>query len=250
MRVTFVGVGEAFDETLANTSLLTESDAGSILLDCGFSAGPAFWGLAEHPLELDGVYLSHFHADHWFGLPALLVRSLEEGRTRPLTVLGQPGVEDKVLALMEMAYPGTLAKARFDLRFRECVPGRTVDLAGFRLTFAPGGHSVPSLAVRVESGDVSLFYSGDGQPTEASLELASGCTLAVHESFSLDPVKPSHGTVDSSLEFARKAGVERLALVHVNRTVRRERKQDILARLRTFSFCKMCLPEPGERIPL
>ena len=250
MRVTFVGVGEAFDETLANTSLLAESDTGSILLDCGFSAAPSFWALAERPLELDGVYLSHFHADHWFGLPALLVRSLEEGRTRPLTVLGQPGVEAKVRSLMELAYAGTLGKAKFDLRFTECEPGRAVELAGFRLSFAPCAHSVPCLAVRVERGDASLFYSGDGPPTEETRALATGCSLAVQEAFSLDPVKPAHGTLDASLAFARETGAGMLALVHVNRRVRREEHGTILARLDKISFCKMCLPEPGERIPL
>jgi ribonuclease BN (tRNA processing enzyme) len=250
LRVTFAGVGEAFDETLANTSLLVESGTGSILLDCGFTAPPSFWGLAGRPLDLDGVYLSHFHGDHWFGLPALLVRSLEEGRTRPLTILGQPGVEDKVLSLMELAYAGTLAKARFDLRFVECGPGREVALAGFRLTFARGDHSVPCLAVRVESGGKSLFFSGDGPPTEATRALARGCTLAVHETFSLDPVKPAHGTMDSSLAFARETGVEMLALVHVNRRVRREEREAILARIKNFSACKVWLPEPGERISL
>ena len=250
MRVTFLGVGEAFDETLANTSLLVESDSGSILLDCGFTAPPSFWSLAERPLDLDGVYLTHFHGDHWFGLPALLVRSKEEGRTRPLTVLGQPGVEDRVRTLMELAYAGTLAKAGFELRFIECAPGREVDLAGFRLAFAAGDHSVPCLAVRVESGGKSLFFSGDGPPTEGTRTLASGCTLAVHESFSLDPVKPSHGTLDSSLAFARETGAEALALVHVNRRVRREERETILARLEKISLCRVWLPEPGERISL
>ena len=250
MRVTFAGVGEAFDETLANTSLLVESDTGSILLDCGFTAPPPFWELAEHPLDLDGVYLTHFHGDHWLGLPALLVRSMEEGRTKPLSILGQPGVEDKVRALMELAYAGTLAKAGFDLRFTECAPGREVELAGFRLTFAAGDHSVPCLAVRVENGGKSLFFSGDGPPTEATRVLARGCTLAVHETFTLDPVKPAHGTLDSSLAFARETGAEALALVHINRRVRREQREVILARLANFSSCKMWLPEPGERILL
>ena len=56
MRVTFAGVGEAFDEKLPNTSLLVETDGGSsVLLDCGFTASCVFWTMAEKPLELDAA---------------------------------------------------------------------------------------------------------------------------------------------------------------------------------------------------
>jgi len=40
--VTFVGVGGAFDETLPNASLLLETPATALLLDCGFTAHTAF----------------------------------------------------------------------------------------------------------------------------------------------------------------------------------------------------------------
>ena len=82
MRVTFVGVGEAFDENLPNTSILVESAASSILLDCGFSAPRAFWKAADNAEGLDMIHVSHFHADHYFGIPALLARFTQEGRTK------------------------------------------------------------------------------------------------------------------------------------------------------------------------
>lgn len=250
MRVTFAGVGEAFDETLANTSLLVESEGSSLLLDCGFTAPSAFWSVASRPLDLDGVFISHFHGDHYFGLPALLVRSVEEGRTRRLTILGQPGVEKRVTTLMEMAYANARSKALFPLYFLECVPGQETHLGDFRLNFAMGDHPMPCLAVRLDCGSASLFYSGDGRPTNATRQLATGCGLAVHESFSLDSTTPGHGTVDSSLEFAREAKVAALALVHVKRQVRREMKQTILARTQSADHCRAWLPEPGESITL
>ena len=73
MRVTF-------DEALPNTSILVESGSSSILLDCGFTAASTFWEVANNSLDLDVVYISHSYGDHYFGVPALLVRSVEEGR--------------------------------------------------------------------------------------------------------------------------------------------------------------------------
>lgn len=245
MRITFVGVGEAFDETLPNTSLLVESGDASLLLDCGFSVPHAFWALPD-TAAVDGVYLSHYHADHWFGLPVLLTRFVEEGRTRPLTVLGQPDVKERVARLTGLAYPSALGKARFPVSYEECGPGREVRFGPFRLGFAPSEHPVPNLAVRVDGPDGSLFYSGDGRPTPATRALARGCALVVHESFSLRPEKQGHGTVAGSLDFAREAGAKALALVHVRRQVRRGQEGEILAMAEAARGLRVTLPSPGD----
>ncbi|MGL1861123.1 MAG: ribonuclease Z [Pseudodesulfovibrio sp.] len=247
MRVIFVGVGEAFDETLSNTSVLVESGGLAILLDCGFTAASSFWAVAERPLELDMLYISHFHGDHYFGIPALLGRSIEEGRSKPLTIMGQSGVAGKIRQLMDMAYPNSLKKAQFALNFIECQPETpaTVDRMQFR--FAVNDHPMPCLSIRIESEGKSIFYSGDGKPTKETQALAQGCDLIIHESFFLEPTKPGHGTVDSSIEFAREAQAAHLALVHVQRTVRRENKQTIITRGTKETQLHVFLPEPGDR---
>jgi len=245
MRVTFVGVGEAFDESLPNTSLFVESGDTSLLLDCGFTVPHAFWALPGTD-ALDGVYLSHYHADHWFGLPVLITRFVEEGRTRPLTVLGQPGVQERVVRLTGLAYPNSLAKAGFPVGYEECEPGREVRFGPFRLTFAPGDHPVTNLAVRVDGPDGSLFYSGDGRPTPETRALAKGCALVVHEAFSLDPDKAGHGTVAGSLAFARQAGAQTLALVHIRRQVRRGQETEIRALAEAEDGLRVLLPGPGD----
>lgn len=250
MQVTFAGVGEFFDEHLPNTSLLVDAAGTSLLLDCGFTAAAAFWRVADRPLELDGLYITHFHGDHFFGVPALLIRYVDEGRTNPLTILGQQGVEARVRGAMELAYSGALAKSGLPLRFVECEPGRPQTLGGLELDFAWNDHPQPCLAVRVTGGGQSMFYSGDGRPTKGTQELARGCDLVVHESFSLDPEKAGHGTIDSSIGFARQAGAARLALVHVQRGVRHGREAEILAAAEAVRDVAVTLPRPGDRVEL
>ncbi|NDV20091.1 MBL fold metallo-hydrolase [Pseudodesulfovibrio sp. JC047] len=246
MRVTFAGVGEAFDETVPNTSLLVHSGGSSVLLDCGFTAACAFWGMADNPLALDAVYISHFHGDHYFGLPALLVRSIEEGRTKRLTILGPSGIESRVTRLMEMAYSNAMARAQFGIFFVECDPGQDFRHAGFRFRFAMTNHAMPCQAIRLDDQKTSLFYSGDGQSTADTLALASGSDLVVHESYTLEPEHVGHGSVTASVDFARKAGAKACALVHLQRTVRRERKAVIRARANGVTDMKVLLPEPGD----
>ena len=104
--------------------------------------------------------------------------------------------------------------------------------------------------MRVEDGEHSIFYSGDGLFSPETLSLARGCSLVVHEAFRLDPLTPGHGTVRQCLDFAREAGASMLALVHVQRDERKERYQDILKLLKESKDLNVILPEPGDQVEL
>lgn len=246
MRVTFVGVGEAFDERLPNTSLLVESGNSSILLDCGFNVSCRLWEHAANPIALDAVYISHFHADHYFGLPALIVRSLEEGRTKRLTILGPSGIESRVKRLMDLAYSNALAKTGFEIFFIECMPGEDFKHGGFRFRFALNDHAIPCLAIRLDAEGKSLYYSGDGKPTDATVDLAEHCDLVVHEAFTFDEITTGHGDVGTSLEMARKSGAKACALVHMRRTIRHTMLDMIRMAVDTMPEVHGFVPEPGD----
>ena len=251
MECLFCGVGEAFDHDQLNTSLLV-SRAGtigvqsqSVLLDCGFTAAASFFRHAPWPKELDAVFISHFHGDHFLGLPFLLGRLIEEGRTKQLVIIGQKGVAELVTGLMETAYPNFLSKADFPLLFKEVAAGSHVQVADMDLRFALGDHGLPCLAVRVETHGNALFYSGDGRPTDETAELAKGCGLVVHEAFSMEKDHPGHGTVDQAMFFARNAGAQTLALVHIRRDIRHSVQERILKRQDAWSLPRISIPESG-----
>lgn len=254
MKVVFIGVGEAFDEHFPNTSILVTTDGRHnkhpILLDCGFTAAHAFWRTSPDPMKLDAVWISHFHGDHFFGLPLLLLRYWEENRTQPLTILGQPGVEEKVLTAMELAYPGFFTKINFDTAFVEAQSGQTLNLLGLKWSFAPNLHSKPCLALRLDSKTASMYYSGDGRPSDATVRLAEGCDLIVHEAFGLEPIIEGHGSVDGCIDFARKTATRHLALVHMNRRVRKEHATQVCRRLEMLEDMNAFLPEPGDSLTI
>ena len=252
MRVKFLGVGEAFDEELPNTSIWVRAGSGhqrsSVLLDCGFTAPPAFWRSCADPNDLDGIWISHFHADHYFGLPALLTRFWEANRTKPLLILGQHGVDEIVPQMMQLAYSSILQKLQFQLRFRSAEPKEAIEALGLNWRTAVNGHSHRDLAVRIESEDKSVFYSGDGGWTEDTLILARGCDLLIHEAFSLDENIPGHGNIMNCIDFARAARAGALALVHIRRHDRHGRRDEILRVLENVKDLKVFMPEPGEEL--
>jgi len=252
VEVTFLGVGEAFDERVANTAILVRVAAGgegtALLLDCGFSVPARFWELRLGPDELDGVWLSHFHADHTFGLPALLVRFWEERRRKDLHILGQKGVQQFTESCIELAYPGFLQRLTYALRFVEVEPGQAVSTLGCSWSTAVNDHSQRDLALRLTAAGKSLFYSGDGRPTPETTALARGVQLLIHEAFRVRTPVAGHGTVAGCLAMAESCQAEQLALVHIHREVRRERLAAIRELAAATPGVKVLVPEPGERL--
>ncbi len=253
MQIIFSGVGEAFDETLSNTSLIVitmGSQKKQVLLDCGFTAAHAFWRHSPNPMELDAVWVSHFHGDHFLGLPLLLLRLWEEKRTRPINIIGQPGIEKKISTAMELAYPGFASKLKFEIIYSEIREGQKLHRLGLDWAVAPGHHSRRCLGVRLDSENGSLYYSGDGRPSEETESLARDCQLVIHEAYGLEQMLDAHGSVDDCIEFARKTGARHLALVHMNRQVRQASAQIVRARLESISDFHAFLPEPGEALTI
>ena len=222
MNLFFIGVGEACDSDHGNTSVLVTADSGTrVLLDCGFSVPHHYFQTVQDASELDYVWISHFHGDHFLGLPLLFLRLWQMNRTRPLPIVGQQGVEKKVRDGLELAYPGFEKKLSFELEFHAVNPSETASIGGLKWSTVVTEHSQYNLGLLLDDGARRLYYSGDGRPTEQVRELIQGCDCIIHEAFKLVDEFSYHGSITSCLELADKAEVERTALVHLDRDFRR-----------------------------
>ena len=231
-QVRYLGTGEAFAHRLPNTSVVYEG-AQRVLLDCGYSVPQALWRASLDPDWLDAIYLTHFHADHCFGLPAVLARMGEDGRERPLTLVGGKGSQASTERVLETGYPGLVGKCPFDVNFVEVPPGQPVVLGDLTVATARSNHSVPNHSVRIAEGPVSVCYSGDGGPTPETEALYAGATLLIHEAYYPDwSDKQTHASIPQVRELAQRAGVDQLHLLHLKRSA--TRPDDVV------------LPTPGD----
>ena len=72
---------------------MCEPSASTFLIDCGASSLIGMRRLGLQPNDIDTVFVSHLHGDHFGGLPWLLVDALYvSNRTRPLVVAGPKGI--------------------------------------------------------------------------------------------------------------------------------------------------------------
>ena len=104
----------------------------AILFDCGEGTQRQLIrsvGLAD----VSDVFLTHFHADHWLGLPGMLKSFELRDRDRPLTVHGPPGTI-RLLEAVRFVY----GKLKYPFEIRELEPGEPVRWEDWYVAGVPG----------------------------------------------------------------------------------------------------------------
>ncbi len=74
-------------------ALLLRRGGDSILFDCGEGTQRQLLRSGGLP-DVDVIFLTHFHADHWLGLPGMLKSFALRERDKPLGILGPPGTQE------------------------------------------------------------------------------------------------------------------------------------------------------------
>jgi ribonuclease Z len=172
---------------------------GRVLVEPAPTALPHLRRAGVDAGDLEAVLVSHFHPDHTFGWPFLLLEVLRRDRDRPLWVVGPPGVEAFLEELLELGgVPDILEAGRqADLRFVE-VDGRWQDLGSVRVRGVEVDH-VPHLrcfGFLLEVDGRVLGYSGDTRPCDGLDELAARGDALVLECNGPHPGPAIHMEVD------------------------------------------------------
>ena len=147
LQLCTLGTGGALplpDRGLA--SLYVRLNGRGLLIDCGEATQTAIRRIGWGFRAIDGILLTHFHADHCGGLPGLLLSMGKAKRDEPFHIYGGPGLHQVVNGLRVIApqlpFPVVLHEFDGDTEHFSMLG---LDITAFRVD-----HSVPCWGYRVE----------------------------------------------------------------------------------------------------
>jgi ribonuclease Z len=225
VRCTLLGTAAALPTaTRDNTALVFAGPRSALLVDCPGGTYAKLLRAGVEPASLTALCLTHTHTDHTHGLPGLLQSLWLAGREDDLIVLGLPPVQELTdRALAAFAPFGDRQPFGLPRRPLAATPGDApvLETDDFRVWTAPTRHSVPSVAVRVESraSGAAVVYSSDTAPCTAVERLAADADHLIHEATfgAVDTDAAGqfhHSTPAQAAEIAHGARARALWLVH------------------------------------
>jgi ribonuclease BN (tRNA processing enzyme) len=231
MRVQFIGCGDAFGSGgRFNTCFHVTGERTNILIDCGASSLIGMKQIGIDRNAVDVILISHFHADHFGGIPFFILdaRFLSR-RARPLTVVGPRDLPDRYASAMEIAFAGSsAAPQRFELSLREIEPGRPLELANLLVRAFHVDHddrAGPCLGYRIEAEGRTIAYSGDTQWTNALLDLGREADLFICEAYTQEKPVKSHMALALLEPHLSEIRPKRLVLTHMSEPLLAQRHE-------------------------
>jgi ribonuclease Z len=157
MRLTFLGTAGSWPTKERSASAIAlDTERELILLDCGEGTQRQFFQSSVSFMKVRRVFLSHFHGDHFLGLPGLIQSMSLNHRVGPLDIYGPPDSQEMVQRVLELGY----FTLRFPINVHPLSPGESIDLDGYSVRTAKAEHPVPTLAYRIEEAPKRGRFDG------------------------------------------------------------------------------------------
>lgn len=161
MNVKFIGTGNMGSIKSSNTSILIDN----ILFDCGMGTIKQFERLGNKVKDLNSVVISHFHADHFFDIPNLIIGKKIRGEIdKQFYIIGPTGIRQKVYDMMIFSFgdQGPLEQYA-NIEFIELKPNETINLNNYQLTAfeLKHGKTIPNYGYLLEKDNKIIGYTGD-----------------------------------------------------------------------------------------
>jgi ribonuclease Z len=209
----------------APAGILLRRGGERLLFDCAEGTQRQLLRSNVGLIELREVFLTHYHADHYLGLPGMLKTFALRGREVPITIYGPPGLRDLFGALRRI-----FGRLTYTVELKELRPGDELIRDDYRLQAFAVAHGVSAVGYAlvedarpgrfdVQAADALGVPSG---PERGALQRGESVTLADGVTITPDkvlgPARPGRkvvisgdgGPSESVIEAARKADV----LVH------------------------------------
>lgn len=184
ITVTIIGCGDAFTSGgQMHTCFYINTPQTNLLVDCGATA---YYGIKKQGLsadDIDTIVISHFHGDHYGGVPFLLLEAAFQNREKPLTIISPPTGKERIARLVEQLYPGSSVLEKLNLMFKNYLVDGVLQADHLEIAAFPVEHTPDTLphGIRLGVAGKTISFSGDTGWTPMLIELARDADLFICE---------------------------------------------------------------------
>jgi len=218
LSIIFLGTGGSWPTVKRNvSSVAIKRGSEVILFDCGEGTQRQFQKSKLSYMQTSKIFVTHFHGDHFLGLPGLFQTMQLNDRDTPLHIYGPKGIGNLVSELISLGY----FRPHYKIIAHEINGGDVLDFNGYKIRAMNVEHNVPALAYALEENMRQIVISGDTIPLESMIDFAKNADVLVHEATfdsELEDVSQEYGhtTAFQAAEIAKKAKVGQLFLTHIS----------------------------------
>ncbi|WP_019176849.1 ribonuclease Z [Methanomassiliicoccus luminyensis] len=147
MQLTFLGTGGGLPSPQRGVSAIALQIGRDVLLfDCGEGTQRQFMLSPVSFMKVSSIFISHFHGDHFLGLPGLIQSMNFSGRDSALDIYGPRGMIELAATVATL---GDFTPS-FPIRAGEMQGGDAVDFGPYTVTALESEHTIPSLSFVIE----------------------------------------------------------------------------------------------------
>lgn len=145
LDVVFLGTsGSMPTAKRALSATLVRRGGDRLLFDCAEGTQRQLLRSDIGLVELEEIFLTHFHADHYLGLPGMLKTYSLRGRELPLRVYGPSGLRELLSGLRRI-----VGRLSYAVEPTELEAGAVLERAGYRIETFPVEHGVSAIGYAI-----------------------------------------------------------------------------------------------------
>jgi len=147
LSIIFLGTSGSWPTTKRNvTSIAIKRGKEVILFDCGEGTQRQLQRSSISYMQITKIFITHFHGDHFLGLPGLIQTMQLNDREAPLNIYGPKGMNKLLGQLLSLGF----FKPKYKIYSHEVRQGDELDFNGYVIKVVKVKHGVPTIAYSLE----------------------------------------------------------------------------------------------------
>jgi ribonuclease Z len=150
MNIVFLGTGGSWPSPERNVSAVAVKHGPDVILfDCGEGTQRQLMNSSVSFMQISKIFITHFHGDHFLGLPGLIQSMSLNDRQARLQIYGPEGTKLLVGIIIQLGY----FTPTYEVTVNDLAPGDVLNFDEYKITVGEARHNVPTVFYVLEENE-------------------------------------------------------------------------------------------------